>query len=212
MSTIISTISTGSFDILFGINFSTIVSIIVITIYIIVHIASSLSDARETVAKKSQNSQKQKNSNINQNVNIEQSEQQEIIFVSKAREKKKRNLRKPQPDIPTEFINDNANDQKITRKALARELPQQGQGTRFDAAPGTLNAIQLAPTVEVTVKPELESLTGIYEQNAQNVNIDQKNINNLNPQNIINLNELLLTPDGIRNAVILSEILNRPNF
>ncbi|MDR1052890.1 MAG: hypothetical protein LBL39_01835, partial [Planctomycetaceae bacterium] len=93
---------------------------------------------------------------------------------------------------------------KDKRKSLTRELPQQGQGSRFEAAPGTLASIQLTPQVEATVKPELDSLTGIYDPKEQ----DENSTNQLS----INLIELLTTPEGIRNSVILSEILNRPNY
>ena len=89
---------------------------------------------------------------------------------------------------------------------LVRELAPQGEGSRFDAQPGTLDASQiLAPSIEPTVQPTLESMTGIYdappggEQNAQT-------------PLAVDIFRMLTTPGGVRQAVVLSEILRRPEY
>ncbi|MDR2761737.1 MAG: hypothetical protein LBB88_03950 [Planctomycetaceae bacterium] len=207
-------ISIASFDVLFGADFSTIIGIIFVVIYVIAHIIGSLGAAHETSVKKAKNNIKQQEQELNDYMSerknnaipVRQNNEQEIIYTSRPSEKKKRNLRKPQPQISSEIINALPNDQKNTRKSLARELPTQGQGTRFEASPRTLNTT-LASTVETNVNPDLESLTGIYEQPAQNA------ANSGNPKTLtININDLLSTPEGIRNSIILSEIINRPNW
>ncbi|MDR1484118.1 MAG: hypothetical protein LBT09_04770 [Planctomycetaceae bacterium] len=205
MNTIISTISNASFDVLFGANLTGFA--IAFILYLIFHFIVSFSDARKTAIDRAKNNDKQQDQNIDYSATPDPPEVHEIIYTSKPHEqKKKRNLRKPQPQLPIDIIDDPTKDQKNTRRSLARELPQQGHGSRFEAAPGTLNAIQLAPTVEATVNPDLDSLTGIYDQPAQSSN------DNSQSQNAINLYNILTTPEGVRNSVVLSEILNRPQF
>jgi hypothetical protein len=208
MNTIISTISIPSipaFDILFGAGLSTLVTVIIFVIYIIYHLVVSLSEARQSSINKAKDN-KPIDQDINFNTNSDQLTEQEIIYTSTPpKHKKKRNLRKPQPQLPID-IDNTPKEQKKIRQSLARELPQQGQGSRFEAAPGTFNNIQLTPIVEATIKPDLDSLTGIYDQSTQNTT------DNYQTQNIIHIHNLLTTPEGIRTSVILSEILNHPNF
>ncbi|MDR2642787.1 MAG: hypothetical protein LBC74_08325 [Planctomycetaceae bacterium] len=207
MNTIISTLSTAPFDVLFGGAFTGLGAIVVFIIYIVYNIAVSISEARQTAINKAKSNAEKQNQNQNYSTNQDQVAEQEIIYTSKPSEqKKKRNFRKAQPQIPDEIIDNTTKEPKNTRKVLVRELPQQGQGSRFEVAPGTLKSIQLTPIVEATVNTELDSLTGIYEQHTQNTEEDKQT------QNIINLNDILTTHEGIRNSVILSEILNRPHF
>lgn len=92
------------------------------------------------------------------------------------------------------------------KSVLTRELAPQGEGRRFEADPGTLNTTNLvAPSIESSVMPILESMTGIYdaapassEQQDQPLTLD--------------IQKLITKPDGIRQAIILSEILKRPEF
>ena len=90
------------------------------------------------------------------------------------------------------------------RQTLSKKLSPQGEGERFEADPGTLDAARIvAPTIDPTVKPELESITGIYEEGAVFAE-------RAKPAIALNIGEVLAKPEGIIQAVILAEILNRP--
>ena len=90
------------------------------------------------------------------------------------------------------------------RQALTKELAPQGEGLRFEADPGTLDAANIvAPTIDPTVKPELDSLTGIYDEGAQFADKSK-------PAVTLNIADYLTKPEGIVHAIILAEILNRP--
>jgi hypothetical protein len=94
--------------------------------------------------------------------------------------------------------------QPSQRQALSKKLSPQGEGQRFDADPGTLDTARvLAPTIDSTVKPELESITGIYEEGVMFAEGSK-------PAITLNIADYLAKPEGIVHAVILSEILNRP--
>ena len=87
---------------------------------------------------------------------------------------------------------------------LSRGLAPQGEGARFDAQPGTLDASQiLSPSIEPTVQPMLESLTGIYDSPPGGEQPAQTPL-------AVDIYRMLTTPGGIRQAVVLGEILRRP--
>jgi len=90
------------------------------------------------------------------------------------------------------------------RRALSKELAPQGEGQRFETDPGTLNVGHIvSPTIDPTVKPELDSITGIYEEGAQFADRSK-------PPITLNIADYLIKPEGIVHAIILAEILNRP--
>ena len=90
------------------------------------------------------------------------------------------------------------------RQALSKKLAPQGEGHRFEADPGTLDPSQiLSPTIDPTVRPDLYSMTGIYEQGVQYADRSKPTIS-------LNLSDCLAKPEGIVQAVILAEILNKP--
>lgn len=90
------------------------------------------------------------------------------------------------------------------RRTLSRELAPQGESARFDAAPGTLDADRIvAPSVEPTVKPTLESMTGIYEATPTVTELGDQPLT-------LDIQKLIARPEGIRQAIILAEILRRP--
>jgi hypothetical protein len=92
----------------------------------------------------------------------------------------------------------------LRQKALVKKLSPQGEGQRFAVDPGTLNTTHIvAPTIDPTVKPELESITGIYEQG---VTFGES----APPAISLNLSDWLARPEGICQAVLFAEILNRP--
>ena len=97
---------------------------------------------------------------------------------------------------------DNSASQK--RQALSKKLSPQGEGKRFETTPGTLDAAHIvASTIDPSMKPELESITGIYEEGAVFAERSK-------PAITLNIADFLTKPEGIVQAVILAEILNRP--
>jgi FtsZ-interacting cell division protein ZipA len=204
MSVFVSTVFAVPFGVLFAVDMSSIVGIIIFIIILVARVmAGNRQEAETQLQEKNKKRREPQNDMSFSNSGL--SDEQEVVFVTKPSEqKKRRNLRKPQPYLQNEIVDNTESSRKDKRKSLTRELPQQGQGSRFEAAPGTLTSIQLTPQVEAKVKPELDSLTGIYDPKEQDDNAAK--------QLQINLIELLTTPEGIRNSIILSEILNRPNF
>ena len=96
------------------------------------------------------------------------------------------------------------NTRSPQRQALSKTLSPQGEGHRFDTDPGTLNTARIvAPTIDPMVNPHLESITGIYEEGAMFGDRVQ-------PAITLNLADCFAKPEGIVQAVILSEILKRP--
>ena len=90
------------------------------------------------------------------------------------------------------------------RQALSKKLSPQGEGQRFETAPGTLDTAQIvAPTIDPSMKPELESITGIYEEGAVFAE-------RAKPAIALNIADFLAKPEGIVQAVIFAEIFNRP--
>ena len=90
------------------------------------------------------------------------------------------------------------------QQALSRKLGTQGEGQRFEVAPGTLDTTQIvAPTIDPTVRPDLGSITGIFEEGAQ---VGRKTVESVS----LDIGNLLSKPEGIVQAVILAEILNKP--
>jgi type IV secretory pathway VirB10-like protein len=98
-----------------------------------------------------------------------------------------------------------AKPEHVKRQSLRKTLSPQGEGSRFDAAPGTLDTSALVtPSVEVTVNPQLGSLTDIYEQ-AQTYNDSVSGT-----ADAAGLQRFLTSVDDIRSAVILAEIFGPP--
>ncbi len=105
---------------------------------------------------------------------------------------------KARPDQVDSFSLD-----RQSHRALARELAPQGEGQRFAVRPGTLDASNLeGQSLEPNVKPTLDSMTGVYDDFDRNVSGA--------PSPTWNVGQLLSQPEGLRLAVILSEIFNRP--
>jgi hypothetical protein len=94
------------------------------------------------------------------------------------------------------------------RGILSRELAPQGEGSRFETTTGTLNSSQIiAPSITPVVKPTLESLTGIYDTPPVSSELQSQSL-----VLALDVKEMTASPEGLRQAVILSEILKRPNF
>jgi len=89
--------------------------------------------------------------------------------------------------------------------ALTKKLSPQGEGQRFEADPGTLDTTHIVtPSFDPSVKPELESITGIYENEA--TSIEGQSVSAIT----LNIADWLTKPETICHAIILAEILNRP--
>ena len=94
------------------------------------------------------------------------------------------------------------------QQALVKTLSTQGEGHRFEADPGTLNTSNIvAPTIDPTVKPDLGSMTGIYEQQSAAARAATRRIA---PTVEVNLLDGLMKPEGLCQAIIFAEIMNRP--
>ena len=102
---------------------------------------------------------------------------------------------------------DESQNESSRKKALVKKLSPQGEGHRFAVDPGTLDTASIvAPTIDPTVKPELGSITGIYEQQDAAMRAARRSA----PALELSLFDSLQRPEGICQAVILAEILNRP--
>jgi hypothetical protein len=92
------------------------------------------------------------------------------------------------------------------RRILSRELAPQGEGTRFEADPGTFDSTAIvSPSIEPTVKPTLESMTGIYEASPTSSEMQDQPLT-------LDIQRLIVRPEGIRQAIILAEILKQPEW
>ena len=107
----------------------------------------------------------------------------------------------------TELVLESDTDQPTAhRPSLSRELAPQGEGIRFEARPGTFDASQtLIPRVEPTVQPMLDSMTGIYDVPSDG----KQSTHTLLAVDIL---RMFTTPSGAQQAVVLGEILKRPEF
>ena len=169
---------------------NTIVGLIVAILMVVAHIIKSINDAK------------------NQQPNIK-NEEEELVLVTRSKQGKSPKVnRQPlfgqQPLRNVRSVLDGTETESLRRQTLIKKLSPQGEGQRFDVDPGTLDATQIvAPTIDPTVKPELESITGIYEQEATSI---EKSVLAMS----LNIIECLAKPEGLCQAVILAEILNRP--
>jgi hypothetical protein len=126
-----------------------------------------------------------------------------LSLQPKPRKERKRSSKKQ--SVLKETVISADNNRKI-RGTLSRELAPQGEGTRFEAAPGTLDESQIvAPSVEPTVKSMLESMTGIYEASPTSSEPQSQPLT-------LDIQKLIAKPEGVRQAIILAEILKRPNY
>jgi len=103
-----------------------------------------------------------------------------------------------------ELVLEPIDEHTIRGMSLSRELAPQGEGSRFESRPGTLDgSLVLTPSIESTVQPTLDSMTGIYDAPSGSAHSAQTSL-------AVDIYRMLTTPSGIRQAVILGEILRRP--
>ena len=112
-----------------------------------------------------------------------------------------------QPSKGLRSVFDEPKAEPSRHKALAKKLAPQGEGQRFAVDPGTLDASNIvASTIDPTVKPDLGSITGIYEQQSAAARATRRTA----PTVEVNLFDSLTRPGGICQAIILAEVMNRP--
>ena len=173
--------------------------LIFMIIMIITHLVKNMREAAEVAKQKQQQEQREIDAEIENMVTISRTKTPKPPKVPKQRPL----VRQPLSDSfgPAATT---ASTSAPKRQALAKKLAPQGEGQRFEADPGTLDASQIvAPTIDPTVKPELDSITGIYEEGAQTARRTGATLN-------LNIADIFAKPEGIIQAVILAEILNRP--
>ncbi|MDR1142030.1 MAG: hypothetical protein LBL62_10080, partial [Planctomycetaceae bacterium] len=115
-----------------------------------------------------------------------------VLQTAKPSRERKRTHRKQ--SFATESTPETA---RKTRGTLSRELAPQGEGSRFETTTGTLNQSQIiAPSIESTVKPMLESITGIYETPPVSSEDQSQPLT-------LDIQKLIASPGGLRQAVLL---------
>lgn len=167
-----------------------IITLIIMIIAIVAHIIKSIKEASET-------SKQQK-----------PDAEDDLVIIARpkpgkqAKTSKQRSLTRQPQGEGLGMLDDST--KSIKRQALSKKLSPQGEGQRFDADPGTLDTAHIvAPTFDSTVKPELESITGIYEAGAVYTDRSKSAIT-------LNIANYLTKPEGIIQAVLFAEILKRP--
>ena len=161
---------------------------IIFILLIIAHIIKSIRDA----APQQPDATKEKNSGV--------------VIITQPKQSKQ----PPKPSKPSKqrlaerSVFDDTRTEPNRQKALVKKLSPQGEGQRFEVDPGTLDSGNIvAPTFDLAMKPELESITGIYEQGVTFSESTQ-------PAITLNIADWLAKPEGICQAVLFAEILNRP--
>ena len=169
---------------------SGIIAFIFAIIMIVTHIIKSIKENAE-VAKRQQQEEADEVIVIRPNKSIKQIQKQN------KQGQRQKGLQSVFEDKPSEIAQ---------KKALVKKLAPQGEGHRFVADPGTLDTSHIvSSSIDPTVKPELGSITGIYDQDAA-----MGTTRRTAPTIELNLLESLKRPEGICQAVILAEIMNRP--
>lgn len=145
---------------------------------------------------------KGKNSALQEQEAAENLLNERVETAAAKRPTKNKGRRRKQPK-EREYVLELEDEPVRRRGTLNKELNPLGEGNRIEAAPGTLHTPQLAAaTLRTKIKPELESLTGIYDIAPDSS--EQK----IQP---LDLSKMLTQPDGIRQGIIWAEILKRPN-
>jgi len=173
-----------------------IIALLFMIIMIITHILKSIRENAEAVKRQQQ----------------PEVTEDEVVVIRptkpiKQQKPNKQRLAEGQPSTGLRSVFDVPRNEPPRQKALVKKLSPQGEGRRFVADPGTLDATNIvAPTIDPTVKPDLGSMTGIYEQQSAAARATRRAV----PTIEVNLLDFLQRPEGICQAVILAEIMNRP--
>jgi len=182
----------------------TIITVIFVIIMIIAHIIKAIKESAEAVKQPSPEIEEEELVIVNRPKPDKQSKSPKQLKSSRqSKESKHRSLTR-QPLGEGWDTLDDGDTRQSHRLALSKKLAPQGEGHRFDADPGTLDSAQIvAPTIDPTVRPQLDSITGIYEEGALFADRSQSAIT-------LNIADYFAKPEGIVHAVLLSEILKRP--
>ena len=128
-----------------------IIVVIFVIIMIISHLVKNIRDAAE-VAKQQQR---------------QTDAEEDIVIITQQKPNKPPKAIKQRPPVRQPLVDTLRSSEPSSQKrqALSKKLGTQGEGQRFEVAPGTLDASQIiAPTIDPTVRPDLGSITGIYEE------------------------------------------------
>ena len=167
------------------------ITLIIMIIMIIVHIFKSIKESAEAAKQQQPDTD------------------EELVIVARPKPVKQTKANK-QRSLTRQPLSDGlsiwGDDPKPTkRQTLSKKLSPQGEGQRFDVDPGTLDTEHIvAPTFDSAVKPELESITGIYEEGSVYAEKSSQSAITLN------IADWLAKPEGIIQAVIFAEILKSP--
>lgn len=174
-----------------------IVALLFAILMIVTHIIKSLRESAEAAKRQQQ-----------------ESAEEELVIIRPSkpiRQQRKPNKQRLVDSLPPQgllSVFDEPEPEPYRKKALVTQLAPQGEGHRFAADPGTLDAARIvAPTIDPTVNPALGSMTGIYEQQSA---ASRAATRRTAPAVEMNLLDMLKRPEGICQAVILAEIMNRP--
>ena len=175
-----------------------VVAVVFAILMILTHILKSIRENAEA-AKRQQQSD---------------SEKDEVVIVrpnkpvNQQPKPNKLRLADGQPSQGLRSVFDAPKAESPRQKALVKTLAPQGEGHRFVTDPGTLDAASIvSPTIDPTVKANLGSMTGIYEQQSAAARAATRQAA---PTVEVHLLDILKRPEGICQAVILAEIMNRP--
>jgi len=178
-----------------------IIALLFMIIMIITHILKSIREAAEAAKH-----QQQPEATEDEVIVIRPTEPIPTKPIKQQKPNKQR-LTEGQPSKGLRSVFNEPKNEPFRQKALVKKLSPQGEGRRFVADPGTLDASNIvAPTIDPTVKPDLGSMTGIYEQQSAAARATRRTI----PTIEVNPLDFLQRPEGICQAVILAEIMNRP--
>jgi len=174
-----------------------IIAVIFAIIMIVAHIIKNIKEAAEA-AKQQQRQQKPVEA------------EDDLVMITRPKQNKPPKVNKPPParqplrDTSLGYPSSLSDSAPPKRQALTKRLAPQGEGERFGVDPGTLDAANIvAPTIDPSVKPELDSITGIYEEGVQFGDRSKSAIT-------LDIADYFARPEGIIHAVILAEVLNRP--
>lgn len=170
-----------------------------VIIFILIAVAQVIKAIKEAAADKNLKTKTKKNDD---RIDVSRPKQSQQPGRQSKSSKQRLSHQPPLPEKRNVLRDTNADSSP--QKALVKRLTPQGEGKRFEADPGTLDTGRiLAPTIDPTVRPELESMTGIYEQGVMFADSSASAMT-------LDVANLLTKPEGIVHAVILAEILNRP--
>jgi len=176
-----------------------IIALLFMILMIITHIIKSIRDNAEAIKQQ----QKKKPDTDDDELVIIRPDKP----IKQPKPNKQQRLTEGQPIRRPMSVFDSPKTEPPRQKALVKTLAPQGVGHRFAVDPGTLDTSNIvAPSIDPTVKADLGSMTGIYEQQSAAMGAARRTA----PTIELNIFDSLKRPEGICQAVIFAEVMNRP--